>query len=113
MRRIRQPGKKTVELSLQRNQLRLDIGKLRLDAIHVGEDWRGVFALGLGLPDALAAAVALGLQLLGFTLQALAARLEFGEARKIEMKATPREFGGDDFRQIGRASCRERVCQYV
>src|SRR3546814_14091202 len=86
MRRIRQPGKKTVELSLQRNQLRLDIGKLRLDAIHVGEDWRGVFALGLGLPDALAAAVALGLQLPGFTLQALAARLEFGEARKIEMK---------------------------
>ncbi len=91
MRQVRDVEQESLELQLECIERRRIALELPLDAVHVGEDRRGILALGLGLADALAAGVALGLQLLGPDLQRLAPRLEVLEAAHVERVAAPRE----------------------
>jgi hypothetical protein len=91
VRQVRQVEREGLELALQRVE-RGGVGvELTLDPVHVGQDRRHVLALPLGLADAFAAGIALGLQRLGLDLQRLAPPLELLEAAEVERVAAPRE----------------------
>src|SRR3546814_14072382 len=92
--------------SLFRSAVELGLRRLELvaEAGHLGQQRRGILALRLGLADRLAARVAQVLQLLRTHLDALARRFQPLHRRGVEFEPA---------REIGRASCRERVCQYV
>ena len=79
-------------------QLRLDLEQLCFKGLQfgvclasLGHQRRNIFALALGLADALGQAVARGLEFLGTRLHLLAFLLQRPERRAIEMEGAQRE----------------------